>query len=136
MESSGEHSSETRPFLARFAVQRTSDPGLPGRYCDEREQWVIDTPEGPVALANLTHGHMATETRVGGEASDACIGPVVALATETSVGGEGNDWSATGVPAAMGTLTEAGNEQLDGPAADPFLAMVTVTKVQGEQTDS
>ena len=148
---------ENRPFLTRYAVQREPAPGLPGRYCPESDLWVLDTPEGVIPAALHSGAGMATETRTGGEASDTGRYAVADFGTETAVGGEQSDRTSAAMIAMLATLTEVkpessvdrtgdsiiamANEIAVGGKTNPrqqcpaLLTMSTVTKVEGEQSD-
>lgn len=126
--------SQTRPFLTRFAVKREPAPDLPGRYCSERDVWVIDAEGGAVAAASQQSAGLATLTRVGGEAPD---GPefLLAAATETAVGHERPDHTHNHSLLEMATITEVAAEPPDYQSPAAWLEMSTITKVEGEQTD-
>ena len=126
--------SHVRPFLTAFATPKEPAPALPGRYCDDRDLWVVDTPIGTVPLANNCEAAMSTETRVGGEQPDRGFEALLATATETAVGSERPDRSLNAVMSALATITEIGGEQLDSPAR-LRLELETLTKVEGESTD-
>lgn len=127
---------QTRPFLARFAVPRTPSADLPGRYCSDLDQWVIDTSAGPFPAVQNNCSQLATETRVGGEQSDRSADFPLAAATHTAVSAEQDDRSVDNWTAAMATITEVNAEQADYGDQRFTLQMLTVTKVDGEHTDS
>lgn len=108
---------------------------LPGRYCPDRDQWVIDTSAGPLPAVEYNCSQLATETRVGGEQSDSNADFPLAAATHTAVSAEQDDQSVHNWTAAMATVTEVNAEQADYGESKIMLEMLTVTKVEGEHTD-
>ena len=125
-----------RPFLTRFAVPRTAEPNLPGRYCAEQNLWTVDGPNGPTPMVAHASSELITRTRVNGEQTDRGDDCSIEMATHTSVVGEQDDKSKDLILAAMGTITEVAGEQLDNSNHMPWLQMATVTKVEGEGPDA
>ena len=124
-----------RPYLLRFAVPRRAQADVPGRYSVAHDQWVVDTPEGIVPLVDLDGSDLITETRVGGEGSDAHPLAASAMITETAVDAEGLDHSAPWSGAFV-TITEVGGEQTDSATGADLLDLITMTKVEGEAADA
>lgn len=108
------------PFLIKFAQPRLGSDQLPGRYCEDHDVWVVDTPTGPVPLVQSGEGCLATETvtRVLAEQTDQSVthahAGTVAGWTTTAVEMEQTD--------VRGDLT-------------PLHLVATLTEVHAEQTD-
>src|SRR5579864_2952546 len=72
------------PLLARFAVNRTDAPGLPGRYCAVRDVWVVGHPPTSMPIVEIVS---ATEfipiTKIQGERADPGVSALLELATKT-----------------------------------------------------
>jgi hypothetical protein len=108
-----------QPLLTRFGVARTGHFELPGRYCDERQVWVVDTADGPNPIIQ-SGTHLAATAE---------------LATKTDVQRERDDpgqiW-----PVELSTKTA---HQVERDDVDPRLAyvceLITVTRIAPEQTD-
>ncbi|WP_246881748.1 MULTISPECIES: hypothetical protein [unclassified Pseudomonas] len=134
-----ESSSETVPFLARFATPRTGDDKLPGYYSTAVDMWVVDTQDGPTPIIN--HGALAelvTKTKVNAEQDDEGFHALHELKTFTDVKAEGVDSSAS-----MNQLLELSSKTFikvesddAGDAFNHLLELVTKTNVELERDDS
>lgn len=108
------------PFLLRYAERRSGPNRLPGRYCSEREMWVIDTADGPQELIAGEDGLRMTETvtRVLAEQTDnpqaARMAGTPPVSTATAVAMEQDDWQADRTALhRLATITEVAAEQTD-----------------------
>lgn len=74
------------PTLAAFAVPRTGDAEMVGRYCHERDVWIIDDHEGsrPIVELRTDIAETATSTKVLAEQDDTDVSPTMEAATHTS----------------------------------------------------
>jgi hypothetical protein len=74
------------PTLAAFAVPRTGDAEMVGRYCHERDVWIVDGKEGPRPIVELRTdiAETATFTKVLAEQDDTDVSPTLEAATHTS----------------------------------------------------
>ena len=74
------------PTLATFAVPRTGDAEMVGRYCHERDVWIVDDEEGPRPIVELRTdiAETATFTKVLAEQDDTDVSPTLEAATHTS----------------------------------------------------
>ena len=83
------------PFLAAYAVPRTGDAQIPGRYDPSLNVWVVDTSEGaqPLIETGATVGGTSTSTAVRMEQDDTDVSPLqlASTTTHTKVNVEGDD---------------------------------------------
>lgn len=105
------------PFLTQFAVPRTGDANIPGRYDPSIQVWVIDTATGPTPIVSSANppAELATKTDVVRERDDPGSFNLLELSTKTSVVPEQDDF------------------RLSAVALEVFLE--TTTKSVGERTD-
>ena len=96
-----------RPFLTRFGVPSSSEPELPGYYCEERSLWVIETPGGLVPLATQTSSQLETRTKVVAEQTDFTTDFHYRGGTHTAVRAEQDDYSRELSLLIMATITES-----------------------------
>ena len=122
MPSEREHRTSPRsPFLMSFAQERIGSSELPGRYCTDRDVWVVNTAEGLVPLIQSREECRAGET----------VTRVLAEQTDQSIGG-----AYAGTVAGM-TSTAVEMERTDTRTdAMPLHLAVTLTEVHAEQTDA
>ncbi|MFK5596164.1 hypothetical protein ACFZ8E_04045 [Methylobacterium sp. HMF5984] len=109
------------PFLLRFAQVRTGSGVLPGRYCSDRDVWVVNTEEGSVPLILSREEGRADET----------VTRVLAEQTDQSMGGA---YAGT-VVGMTSTAVEMERTDIRTDAMSLHLT-VTLTEVQAEQTDA
>lgn len=85
------------PFLFRFATPRTCDDReMPGRYCSEKQLWIIETDDGeqPIITAapdTLLQTQTKTSTQVESDDDDQGRGAMMGTATITEVQQEADD---------------------------------------------
>ncbi|WP_158918712.1 hypothetical protein [Caulobacter sp. S45] len=106
------------PFLAAYAVPRTGDAHIPGRYDPTLNVWVVDTSKGvqPLIETELTVGGTSTSTAVRMEQDDTDTSPLqlASTTTHTKVNVEGDDLDAsTNALAEISTKTHAQVESED-----------------------
>lgn len=82
-----------RPLLALFADPRVGDDTLPGRYCPERQVWVVEMTEGetPLVLTESNLLAVTTKTRVNQETDDTAPSPLLETITKTAAQVESDD---------------------------------------------
>ncbi|MGH6967141.1 MAG: hypothetical protein ACREE0_21870 [Phenylobacterium sp.] len=130
---------DDRPLLTRHAVLRTAGQEIPGRYCEMRRMWVVDTGEGTRPLIEVAGqlAELVTKTRVELERDDTEDVIALALITKTDVQTERDDESrlTSGVLELL-TKTEVNTEQdkqdLDG-FGTALLEISTKTAIDVEQ---
>jgi hypothetical protein len=85
---------DIRPFLTQFAITRTAEAALPGRYDATLQLWVIDSPIGPTPLVSSSAGlpELATKTDVKQEGDDPGPLALLELHTKTSAVPEQDDF--------------------------------------------
>ncbi|MER9338947.1 hypothetical protein NKJ06_34480 [Mesorhizobium sp. M0293] len=100
-----------RPFLSRFAVERTGSNDIPGRYAEDREMWVVNQAGIEVALvsADLEVSELVTKTKVSNEQDDEAN----MLGTHTAVRSEADDLEMSLAMLSIVTLTEVKSEKDD-----------------------
>ena len=78
--------SRISPTLAAFAVPRTGDAEMIGRYCNERDVWIVDDADGtrPIVELRTDIAETATFTKVLAEQDDTDVRPTLEAATHTS----------------------------------------------------
>ena len=134
-----ETSSETVPFLARFATPRTGDDRLPGYYSTALDMWVVDTKDGPAPVINQgALAELVTKTKVNAEQDDEGFYALHELKTFTDVKAEGAD-----SPGYMNQLLELSSKTFikvesddAGDQFNHFLELVTKTNVELERDHS
>ncbi|WP_028725040.1 hypothetical protein [Pantoea ananatis] len=84
--------SQSLPYLAKFAIERTDENEIPGMYSYEQDLWVIeeDGKEIPIIFKfNLSQA--VTKTKVRQESDDECTSALLELTTKTEVKLERDD---------------------------------------------
>lgn len=83
------------PIFLRFAVARSAETPLPGRYDQEANVWVVDQPTGTIALiaAASQVTDLATKTRSQQEQDDESINLAIHCGTKTKAQLEREDLS-------------------------------------------
>lgn len=107
---------ETQPILLRYGTPRRAEPTLPGRYCDERDMWMVPTPEGERPAIDLSSSFAAlmTKTRINSEQDDdPSFSAANMLQTKTEAQLEREDQGPGVLIAALQTKTDAGREADD-----------------------
>jgi len=81
------------PFLMRFATDRLAAPAIGGRYCEEREVWLvtINGIEQPIVQTDRANSEMQTKTKVEVEEDDDEWSVLLELTTKTRVELEADD---------------------------------------------
>lgn len=81
------------PFLLDFATRRDGEPSIGGRYCPDRQVWVIHdgVHERPIVETRLSGAQLQTKTRVLAEEDDEECGALLELVTKTKVNAEEDD---------------------------------------------
>lgn len=127
-----------RPFLARFATPRTGTDEIVGRYCDSRDVWVVDGPDGvqPLVLTDSEMGQTKTSTKIQVEGDDTDVGNGLDYATNTYIATEGDDLEHVAAYAALATSTRVLGEADDLERAAALLAVTTKTDAQLERDDT
>lgn len=127
------------PFLTTFATARTGSDETVGRYCEVRNLWVVDGPDGaqPLVLTSNAAGQTSTLTEVNGERDDTDVGGGLELSTHTYVKTEEDDLDRITARADLATSTrvQAEADDLDRAAAS-LLAVTTKTDAQMERDDT
>jgi hypothetical protein len=105
------------PFLTTFAIPRSGDEILPGRYAAEEQVWVVDGPTGstPIVTSTTKLSELATKTDVRQEQDDPGVSTLIELITKTANLPEQDDYP--------------------GLQMGWQLQLMTVTKVTGERPD-
>lgn len=126
-----------KPFMTRFATLRTGTDDQVGRYSEERDLWVVDTPEGETALITLGGqlGQTSTLTKVREEGDDTDISPVLGLMTETAITSETDDRTREAVSLGLITQTFVATEADDADPMAQGLNLGTDTRVREEVDD-
>lgn len=99
------------PLLARYATERTGDAHIPGYYCEERMQWVIDVGNGcrPIIDADCDLAELKTKTEVRQEADDESKPALLEITTKTKVEQEADDQ----IPQALLEVTTKTHAQVE-----------------------
>ena len=107
---------ETQPILLRYGTPRRAEPMLPGRYCMERDMWMVPTPEAESPAIDMTSSQplLKTKTRTYAEQDDdSSLAVANMLQTKTAAELEREDQGPGVLIAAIQTKTEAGREADD-----------------------
>ncbi len=107
---------ETQPILLRYAIPRRAEPLLPGRYCFERDMWLVQTPEGeePAIHTPGPLPSLKTKSRTHTEQDDdPSLSAGNMLQTKTAIKLEQEDEGPGVLIAAIQTKTDAGREADD-----------------------
>ena len=108
------------PTLAQFATPQSGSAEMVGRYCAERDVWVVDGQEGakPIIELRTDIADTSTFTRVKAEHDDTDVDPMIETATRTST-----------------AVTAEVDDQDQDRIAATLLMVVTKTHVQQEHDD-
>ncbi len=101
-----------QPLLAGYAVARTGDTQIPGRYDPDLSLWMVDTASGlrPIIETGVAAGDTSTITRVRAEQDDTDVSgwSMANTSTFTKVNAEGDDTDVSaGSLAEVSTKTQA-----------------------------
>jgi len=104
------------PLLARHSTTRTGDASIPGHYCEQRLQWVVDSKNGrrPIIDAKCDLAELKTKTDVQQEADDDSQQALVELTTKTKVQQESDDQ----IPQALLEITTKTHAQVESDDRD------------------
>jgi hypothetical protein len=95
------------PLLTTFAVERSDVSELPGRYCSQRNVWVLDGPEGPVPIVAGPASEVFTPlTKVKGERADPEVSALLEISTKTAAPLERDDTSPRDLNVLLELLTK------------------------------
>ena len=107
---------EIQPFLTTLAVERTDSSDLPGRYCIERDLWVIDSQNGAIPIIRTdSNNSLQPVTKVQAERDTFAASALLEVSTKTSHQLERDDhsFSKSSYPIELVTKTNANREQDD-----------------------
>lgn len=107
-------SSAVKPFLHRFAIERTGGRDIEGYYSEIERMWVVSTSDGvrPIIEVANEHLELLTKTAAGQEQDDDRNFGALELATKSDTGQESDDMAiASALVLELSTKTEA---QLEG----------------------
>ena len=107
---------KTQPILFRYGTPRRAEPVLPGRYCVERDMWMVPTPEGESPAIDMpgSQPSLKTKTRTPTEQDDdSSLAVANMLQTKTAAELEREDQGPGVLIAAIQTKTQAGRETDD-----------------------
>ncbi len=107
---------DTLPFLLRYGTPRRTEPVLPGRYCEERDIWLVPSSRGevPAIEGPSTIASIQTKTKTYAEQDDNPeISTLDMLQTKTNAELEREDQAIGTLIAMIQTKTDAGREADD-----------------------
>lgn len=108
--------SAVKPFLHRFAIERTGGCDIEGSYSESEQMWVVATTAGVRPIIDLANAHLelVTKTAAGQEQDDERNFGALELATKTDSGQESDEQAiASAVALELSTKTEAQLESDD-----------------------
>ncbi len=127
-----------RPFLATLAVRRTGTTnGLPGRYCAQKDVWIIDGPNGPTPIvASDQEDSVAPVTKTKGERDEFCASGMLELSTKTHTQLERDDVSPRSALLLPELVTKTDEiRERDDPSPRLLLELATQTATVPERDD-
>lgn len=84
--------SQSFPYLAKFAIERTDENEIPGMYSFEQDLWVIEEDGKKIPIiSKFNLSQAVTKTKVRQESDDECSSAVLELSTKTEVKLERDD---------------------------------------------
>lgn len=104
------------PILLRYGTPRRVESAMPGRYCAEREVWMVPTPAGERRAIDMPASQisMMTKTAAYHEQDDnSSISATNMLQTKTEAELEREDQALGVLSASLQTKTDAGREADD-----------------------
>lgn len=128
---------QVHPVLTGFATPRTGGDAQIGRYCEQREVWVVDTPDGPRPLVAFCDAvsQTSTLTEVNAEMDDTDIHAGLDFVTHTSVKTESDDASPRCAGQDLGTFTDVKAESDDADRLELAADLGTSTRILAESDD-
>lgn len=133
---------DDEPYLLQFATPRSNEgQGMGGRYCEDRQVWVIDfngaaRPIVEYAPESLAQTQTKTFTQVEADDHDQDRGAFAGTSTFTKVRQEADDQDASfGAIGETRTLTEVRQEADDRDPSHSLLEVQTKTDVSQESDD-
>ncbi|WP_228533131.1 hypothetical protein [Pseudomonas sp. UFMG81] len=145
-------SSQTSPYLSRFATPRTGEDSIPGYYSSELNMWAIDSSAGVVPI--ITDGvlnELMTKTKVNAEQDDeACWQIELLTKTYQKVESDDDDpspyrgqssselrnFDTSNHLLQLVTKTDANTERDDRCEVNHILELITKTNVELERDDN
>jgi len=124
------------PFLVGMAEPRVPSQIVPGAYCAQAKQWVVQTSEGAKPIISVRSGVAETETktRVQHEVDDEQFGGLLELETKTKVVQEVDDEDIHQL-LALRTKTFVDEEVDDDARVIGLLELETKTQAECEHDD-
>ena len=127
------------PLLTTLAVERTDTSDLPGRYCSQRDVWVIDSVAGPVPIVMAGSTTFDPVTKVRGERDNFVTPALLEISTKTRHELESEDVRPSDLQNLPELVTNADviRERDDhrNPVITDLLELLTKTKAQSERDD-
>lgn len=106
----------TLPILLRYGTPRRAEPILPGRYCFEREMWMVPTLEGEQPAIDLPNVQLSLKTKTATyteQDDDHSLSASNMLQTKTEAQLEREDQAPGVLITMIQTKTDAGRETDD-----------------------
>ncbi|MCP2137545.1 hypothetical protein G6L97_15235 [Agrobacterium tumefaciens] len=113
-----------KPFLHRFAIERTGEMEIEGSYSESDDMWVVATPSGSRPLIDLAGSQVEvlTKTMTQQEADDEKRLSMLELATKSDGVQESDDRAASpAMTLELATKTHAQMESDDTRASEKLL---------------
>lgn len=104
------------PILLRYGTPRRVELAMPGRYCTEREMWMVPTQAGERYAIDMPGSQISlmTKTKTYTEQDDeSSFSPTNNLQTKTEAELEREDRTSEVLIASLQTKTDAGREADD-----------------------